>query len=367
MLQCISSFWNKIQQNLFPHLQEDLGPLSEKQLKLVTVLEAVRLEDEIPSGNKGPGRPSKDRVAIARSFIAKSVYNFSTTAMLIDRLHFDIALRRICGFESKKDIPSESVFSRAFAELADSGLLPMIHERMISEHYEDRLVGHNSRDSTAIEAREKPAKKASKPKQKIKKKRGRPRRGQEVSNEKEETRLEKQFSMTLPQMLDDLPKDCDVGCKQNSQGFKESWVGYKLHWDVADGEVPISVILTSASTHDSQVALPLMAMSNERVDYLYEVMDSAYDSKDIRRKSLMDGHVPLIDSNRRGGEKIDFAPHEKQRFKERTSVERANARLKDEFGGRFVRVRGHAKVLTHLMFGVLVLTVDSLVRLVNQV
>jgi transposase len=366
MLQCISSFWNRIQQNLFPQLQEDLGPLSEKQLKLVTVLEALRLEDEIPSENKGPGRPSKSRVAIARSMVAKSVYNFPTTAMLIDRLHFDIALRRICGFERKKDIPSESVFSRAFAELADSGLLPRIHERIISEHYENRLVGHNSRDSTAIEAREKAAKKAP-PKPKIKKNRGRPRRGQEAGHEKEETRLEKQFSMTLPQMLDDLPKVCDVGCKQNSQGFKESWIGYKLHWDVADGEVPISVILTSASTHDSQVALPLMAMSNERVDYLYEVMDSAYDSKDIRRKSLMDGHVPLIDSNRRGGEKIDFAPHEKQRFKERTSVERANARLKDEFGGRFVRVRGHAKVLTHLMFGVLVLTVDSLVRLVNQV
>ena len=37
--------------------------------------------------------------------------------------------------------------------------------------------------------------------------------------------------------------------------------------------------------------------------------------------------------------------------------------LKDEFGARFVRVRGAAKVMTHLMFGVLALTVDQLLRL----
>lgn len=73
MFECISSFFNRIQRELFPQLQEDLGALSEKQLKLVTVLEAVRLEDEIPSSVKGPGRPCSDRVAVARSFVAKAV------------------------------------------------------------------------------------------------------------------------------------------------------------------------------------------------------------------------------------------------------------------------------------------------------
>ena len=45
-------------------------------------------------------------------------------------------------------------------------------------------------------------------------------------------------------------------------------------------------------------------------------------------------------------------------------LERVNGRLKDEFGARQVRVRG-GKVLCHLMFGVLALTVDQLLRLVN--
>jgi hypothetical protein len=43
--------------------------------------------------------------------------------------------------------------------------------------------------------------------------------------------------------------------------------------------------------------------------------------------------------------------------------ERANARLKDDFGGRFVRVRGHSKVMSHLMFGLLALMAEQLMRL----
>ena len=53
------------------------------------------------------------------------------------------------------------------------------------------------------------------------------------------------------------------------------------------------------------------------------------------------------------------------RYRERSTVERVNGRLKDEFGARHVRVRGHSKVLCHLMFGVLALTVDQILRLLN--
>lgn len=53
------------------------------------------------------------------------------------------------------------------------------------------------------------------------------------------------------------------------------------------------------------------------------------------------------------------------RYKERAQAERANARLKDEFGDRTIRVRGPDKVMSHLMFGVLVLTADQLMRLLT--
>ena len=56
-------------------------------------------------------------------------------------------------------------------------------------------------------------------------------------------------------MLADLPRACDVGSKRNAKGHTTSWIGSKLHVDTADGGIPISCIMTSASTHDSQVAI----------------------------------------------------------------------------------------------------------------
>ncbi len=58
-----------------------------------------------------------------------------------------------------------------------------------------------------------------------------------------------------------------------------------------------------------------------------------------------------------------FTPAEEERFKLRGMSERVNARLKDEFGAGTIRVRGASKVMAHLMFGVLALTVDQLLRL----
>lgn len=54
---------------------------------------------------------------------------------------------------------------------------------------------------------------------------------------------------------------------------------------------------------------------------------------------------------------------QQERYKTRTMSERVNARLKDEFGASQIRVRGAAKVMAHLMFGVLALAVDQWLRL----
>ena len=174
------------------------------------------------------------------------------------------------------EVPSESVFSRAFAEFADTQLTQRVHEALILKTQEDRLVGHISRDSTAIEAREKPAKKPEpEPLDPPQPKRGRPKKG-EPKPAKPLTRLQRQAAMSKQAMLNDLPIECAVGTKKNSKGYKETWIGYKLHMDVADGHLPISCILTSASLHDSQAAIPLATLSAERTTNLYDLMDAAY-------------------------------------------------------------------------------------------
>ena len=105
-------------------------------------------------------------------------------------------------------------------------------------------------------------------------------------------------------------------------------------------------------------------------------MDSAYDAAAIAAQSVALGHVPLIDRNFRAQHEaktecaeevarmkfIHLPDPDDVLYDFRTMVERINGRLKDEFGGRFVRVRGAVKVKCHLMFGILALTVDQIFR-----
>ncbi len=186
-------------------------------------------------------------------------------------------------------------------------------------------------------------------------------------------------NQTLEEMLNDLPKGCDKGAKKDSKGNVMYWNGYKLHLDTVDGGIPVSAIVTSASVHDSQVAIPLAATTKNRITNLYDLMDAAYDAPEIIKHSQTLGHVPLIDKNPRRDKELqaliegenkakkalNWVPSEEVRYNERTTAERANARLKDEFGASKVRVRGHIKVACHLMFGVLVLAADQLMKLVT--
>jgi hypothetical protein len=377
-MKIISQWWQTIQGSLFSFLEEELDPLTKKQQQLVSALEILRIEDNMQCYYGYRGRPKKNRLAIARAFVAKALYNMPTTRMLLDRLQCDINLRRICGWETKNLIPNESTFSRAFEEFSFTQFPMKIHDTLIKVVYEEKIIGHVLRDSTAIIGREKSTRTLYNKKKKSKYKKGRPKKG-ELRPEKEASRIEKQKDMTLEEMIIDLPKTCDVGAKKNSKGYIETWTGYKLHIDSADGDIPISCILTSASTHDSQVAIPLATLSNTKVINLYDLMDAAYDVQDIRDHSKSLNHVPIIDINpgrnhqlkeellqeEKRQKFLNWKLPEKIRYNNRSSAERVNSRLKDEFGARSVRVRGPEKVLCHLMFGVLALTVDQLIRFIQ--
>ncbi len=373
--------WAHIQSSLFPWLREEVDPCTAALEQLIIVLDTIGLEAYVPGPPRGGrGRMPEDRRAIARAFVAKAVLNLPTTAALIERLQVDRALRRICGWESRRAVPSEATFSRAFAEFAAGELPARLHAALVQRSLAGHIVGCIARDATEIEAREKPARKDDPPPPPstpaAPRKRGRPKKGEE--RPKDPTRLERQLGQTLDQMLAELPSVCDVGCKINSKGYKESWIGYKLHIDVAGGQIPVSCILTSASVHDSQVAIPLMTLTGQRVPYLYDLMDAAYDASTIIEKSRALGHVPVVDHNfrRRTDLKAEVKAEAQRRdrlnivdpdqilYNFRTMAERVNARLKDEFGARFLRVRGPLKVKCHLMFGILALTVDQIFRAV---
>jgi hypothetical protein len=378
--------WNVVQYELLPELKQEFGGFSPRLEKLIHILEWVRIEEFISGAPFGSvGRPQSERAWLANAFVAKAMLNMNTTSDLIERLMMDRALRRICGFPLHKRLPSESTFSRAFNEFTQSQLAQRVHETLIESALGDRLIGHLSRDGTAIPARERPRRadcrsgdtqQPTGPQsdlivdagsvevaEAIPPRRRRRRRGKADAGAVQGSPIQRQRTQTLAQMIEEIPTHCDRGTKSNAQGYRTSWNGYKLHMDTADCGVPVSALLSSASMHDSRAAIPLSLISKERVTSLYDVMDAAYCSLDLHEHCRELNHVPLIDHNPRGGEKEHFDPADAVRYRERSVAERSNARLKDEFGGRHLTVKGGDKAMSHLMFGVLALSADQLMRL----
>jgi IS5 family transposase len=337
--------------------------LTQKLKMLLDTLETIDIGKHVPMYAGWMGRRRISRASIARAFIAKSVYDLPTTDLLIEMLRLQPTLRKVCGFQTQRDIPSPATFSRAFAEFTKASLGDGVLAAMVKKHVGDQVVLHASTDATEIDAREKGV--ARKPKDvataKPSKRHGPPRKG-EVREAKEPTRIQRQLKQTIEQAVAELPKACDWGTKTNSQGRKHTWKGYKSHITWADDNLPLSVITTSASVHDSQVAIPLMRTAARGARIVYDLMDAAYEAEAIRTASQDLGHVPIINPKPHNGAIAWFFPAECERYKERTTAERGNSRLKDEFGARHVRVRGHAKVHMHIMFGIIALFADQILK-----
>ena len=237
--ETLSAYWLHIQEDLLPWLNDTTcGPLSGHHKQLVTVLGMARIEAFLPGWRGLPGRPPAERAALARAFVAKAVFNVPTTRLLIEMLSAGKTSRRLCGWQRTGEVPSEATFSQAFAAFAWSALPSRLHAALIQETHADRLVGHISRDSTAIAAREKPAKPVgaspgagspAAPAAEPKRKRSRPCKG-EIRPAPLPSRIESQLDMaqrdlSAAAMLAALLRACDVGAKRNTKGYKETSIG----------------------------------------------------------------------------------------------------------------------------------------------
>lgn len=317
---------------------------------LASALEAIEIELDIPSGRLGRGRPEIDRRAFARAFVLKALTGRPTTKALRRDLVHDEVLRCLCGFGSR--VPSLSTFSRVFAEFAHQGLGDRVLERVAKQTLGQAVVMHVARDSTAVVGRERPVLKPKKqrgPKGKPGRKKGVPPKA------KVPTRQEMQLEQDAAASILELPRACDTGTKRNSKGHDQHWNGYKFHVDVTDDGMPVSACTTSASVHDSQVAIPLMKLTATRtLAVCYQLMDAGYVGQPILAAAQQLGQVAIIaPKGNKTHKAIPLDPARKQRYGCRNAVERFFSDLKDNRGGSDVRVKGHPKVHLHLMFGLL--------------
>ena len=292
-------------------------------------------------GYAGTGRKPYQYGHFIRSAWAKCFFKIDTNTELIWRLKVDSNLRVLCGFEK---VPGKSTFSRNFTVLSETTIMKEALDKLVKEAHAGRVVYHVSRDSTAIDAREKAQKKPPREEKKEKKRRGRPKKG-EIWTPKPETTLEKQVHESVEESLQNIDTACTHGCKKNSHGNTQYWTGYKLHLDVSDSGFPLSAFVSGANVHDSQLAIPLEKMTESKVFFCYSLMDAAYDSQVIDGFIRSRERIPIIDPNNRGNEsRPPLAPAKKERYKMRTEVERANSILKDWLLPAKLYVKGHTKV-----------------------
>lgn len=291
---------------------------------LVSVMPASVRCDE---GRSRTGRPGHTLLSVLAVHAVKLYFQEKTMTAARDRLLSSSNLRTITGMA---EVPSLSVISKKTGTLIDLVDFSSILASICSSFYKDRLVCHLSIDSTIAEAREKPVK-AGKP---GKRKRGRKRKGsEELAIAEEKDRLyDLMENGCVDEFFSSLEHRCSVTGKKNSKGNMEWFIGYKAHIAVDDSGIIVAHHVTGASVHDSQVAIPLMRIADERCDYLYALMDGGYTSERIETFAHSIGKVPIIDRHAdRNGNKKEMEPCKAERYKARTTVERTNSELKECF------------------------------------
>ena len=257
---------------------------------LVSVMPASVRCDE---GRSRTGRPGHTLLSVLAVHAVKLYFQEKTMTAARDRLLSSSNLRTTDTLIDLVD------FSSILASICSS-------------FYKDRLVCHLSIDSTIAEAREKPVK-AGKP---GKRKRGRKRKGSEeltIAEEKERL-YDLMENGCVDEFFSSLGHRCSVTGKKNSKGNMEWFIGYKAHLAVDDNGIIVAHHVTGASVHDSQVAIPLMRMADQRCDYLYALMDGGYTSERIETFAHSIGKVPIIDRHAdRNGNKKEMEPCKAER------------------------------------------------------
>lgn len=345
------SQWMTVQPSLFGCLEDELGELDEEQRTFVRVCSLALSGTSFSRYRwRGNGRPPASRERIFKAFVLKAVMNLPTTKALVASLRRAPSLRRLCGWESLSGVPDESTFSRAFRDFARDGVAADVHAGFVRKALGRGGAFHVCLDSTAVKARERGV------------------RRPQTAAEMEETALPAQRARPADENFALLPTHCDWGCKLGSGGRKTAWRGYKLHVACTDGDIPLCAFLSSANLHDSKAAIPLMQKVSEDFDYFYDLADAGYDAAAIRQASRALNHVPIIDRNPRRGERnvddaggrlVGIVDATTRRYFARSGIERVFSHLHEAHGGKSVRVRGAAKVLLHLMFGLIVIAAEQ--------
>ena len=324
--------------------EEQLTDAHKTFLQVIRVLEGA--QKPLVRPYSGRGRKPLQYAPFMRSLWAKTIFGIDKTSSLISRLKSDPNMRLLCGF---KKVPGKASFSRAYSYLSSTTTTEETLDTLVRNTHKGLVVYHVSHDSTAIPAREKRPRKASKKDETTYKKP--PKR----VYKKTRHILKQHIQQTVEESLAATPQNSAFGCKRSASGIVQFWHGYKLHLDVSDTGFPLSAFVSAANVSDCHAAIILEKMTERKVQFCYSLMDSAYDADAIKEFIESRGRVPIIKTNPRWKHRPPLDPAKQERYKIRTTVERAYSYLKENLIPKNIYVKGYQKVSFVLMSAVLCL------------
>ena len=142
------------------------------------------------------------------------------------------------------------------------------------------------------------------------------------------------------------PDDPDAGWGWDH--IEQKYVyGYKLHVLVdTTSELPVAITVTQAGKHDSTQFKPLYRILKNYTTFFptrFFLADKGYDASHIRKTLMEDNIKPVIKASR-----VPFEPQYprwfKDKYRERTSVERFFSRFKQHLDLRKQRIIGRSNV-----------------------
>ena len=262
-------------------------------------------------------------------------------------------------------IPSSSTISRRTNELIELNIIEKIFNEITRIYFEDKLIINTSIDSTIIENEETTKHKKIKEK-KIKCKKGRKKKNSQdekdfIKKLKQKERY-KNFLINgnIMNYLKSINNNCSSTAKKDSKG-KISWKkGFKAHIICDDYSIPIAFLITGASVYDSKVAIPLIRRADEKSKFLYVLCDGGYSNNLIYEAADNLGKVAIIDFKaNRNNVKPQMEDFEKERYKNRSNIERLNGELKNCFLPNRLKSRGN-KAILDIQIALLFLTIKRI-------
>ena len=298
---------------------EALVPGDHLLRKIEKVMDYEWLYERLsPYYNHENGRPGTDPVVLIKMVLIQHLYGIPSLRQTYARIEDTLSYRWFLGYHLLEKIPHFATVSYAFCQRFPESLTEEIFEHILNKALNNRMVdpGAIFIDGTHIKAN---ANKKKYQKEQVAKA-AKVYAGQlreEVNAERErlgkaEIRDDDEDDPsgsggTVEKAVSTTDPDCGLFVK----GEHERQFAYEAHTACDRHGMVLGVEVTAGNVHDSAAWDPLYQQLHRRfADNQFLVMDAAYKTPWIAKRSLDDGKIPILPYTRYHGKKDRFKPWE---------------------------------------------------------